>query len=497
MDQEKLEKHQGITAAERHLAHLCERTFLSLWSYPNVVRDVFVPGTKIGKEVCDLLVIFDDRVLIFSDKDCAVPRTGNLRLDWSRWFRKAVLENAKQAYGAERWLRQFPNRIFLDKACSKPLPVMPQITDRTRFHLIVVAHKIAERCRDELGGSGSLMIRSDLKGAAAHTEPFTVGDIDPTRSFVHVLDDTTLDVLMKELDTIADFVAYLDKKEEFIRSGLNIFAAGEEELLAWYLVHVNEKEEHCFKLPEGHVAGLLFEEGGYERYLRNPQSMAKVKANRISYAWDALINKFNLHAMRGTQYFPAPGGISTTERVVRWMAREPRIRRRMLARSLLECVHKTREHMRRTVVLLPSHDADPYFVFVVLPWDYERSERENREIRLSYLRAACMVVRLNYPDALDVVGIATESGSEHPRRSEDAAYGDFREWTTEMEDHARHYQQLFNKPVSRRVIQRTEPEYPDLDSVSRLRRVGRNEPCPCGSGKKYKKCHGGNSRAAS
>jgi len=21
--------------------------------------------------------------------------------------------------------------------------------------------------------------------------------------------------------------------------------------------------------------------------------------------------------------------------------------------------------------------------------------------------------------------------------------------------------------------------------------VGRNDPCPCGSGKKYKKCHGG------
>jgi len=23
-------------------------------------------------------------------------------------------------------------------------------------------------------------------------------------------------------------------------------------------------------------------------------------------------------------------------------------------------------------------------------------------------------------------------------------------------------------------------------------KVGRNEPCPCGSGKKFKKCHGGN-----
>lgn len=27
-------------------------------------------------------------------------------------------------------------------------------------------------------------------------------------------------------------------------------------------------------------------------------------------------------------------------------------------------------------------------------------------------------------------------------------------------------------------------------------KVGRNEPCPCGSGKKYKKCHGGNSGTA-
>ena len=23
------------------------------------------------------------------------------------------------------------------------------------------------------------------------------------------------------------------------------------------------------------------------------------------------------------------------------------------------------------------------------------------------------------------------------------------------------------------------------------KKVGRNEPCPCGSGKKYKQCHGG------
>jgi len=30
-------------------------------------------------------------------------------------------------------------------------------------------------------------------------------------------------------------------------------------------------------------------------------------------------------------------------------------------------------------------------------------------------------------------------------------------------------------------------------TVSAGQKVGRNEPCPCGSGKKYKKCHGANS----
>ena len=28
--------------------------------------------------------------------------------------------------------------------------------------------------------------------------------------------------------------------------------------------------------------------------------------------------------------------------------------------------------------------------------------------------------------------------------------------------------------------------------VNKVPKVGRNDPCPCGSGKKYKKCHGAN-----
>ena len=31
---------------------------------------------------------------------------------------------------------------------------------------------------------------------------------------------------------------------------------------------------------------------------------------------------------------------------------------------------------------------------------------------------------------------------------------------------------------------------PDAPFVREDKKVGRNEPCPCGSGKKYKQCHG-------
>jgi preprotein translocase subunit SecA len=34
------------------------------------------------------------------------------------------------------------------------------------------------------------------------------------------------------------------------------------------------------------------------------------------------------------------------------------------------------------------------------------------------------------------------------------------------------------------------PELPGSTFVRSERKVGRNEPCPCGSGKKYKHCHG-------
>src|SRR4051812_34436003 len=97
-------RSDGVTTAERYLKRLCDRSFLSLWSYPGLYRDQGGGGGKgDGKELCDLLVVFENYIIIFSDKDCAFPDSGDLERDWCRWYRRAVEHSAKQVWGAERW----------------------------------------------------------------------------------------------------------------------------------------------------------------------------------------------------------------------------------------------------------------------------------------------------------------------------------------------------------------------------------------------------------
>src|SRR5258706_412401 len=222
-----LVRRDGITPAEQYLKLMCDSTFLSLWSYSGLYRD------QGDKEIADLIVVFENDIIIFSDKDCAYPTTADPQVNWTRWFRPAIEKGAKQAWGAQRWIAQFPNRLFLDPKCTQQFPL--DLPTQPRFHTILVTHGISDACKTHFnGGSGSLILRSDLKGFAAHTIPFTIGDLDPERTFVHIFDDTTLDIIMKTLDTIADFTQYLRDKEALLRAH-HIMAAGEEELLAAYL----------------------------------------------------------------------------------------------------------------------------------------------------------------------------------------------------------------------------------------------------------------------
>src|SRR4051794_38758342 len=114
---------EGNTPSERYLTHLGRRSFLSLWSYSNLFTDEGRHhGKGDGKELADLLVVFDTHVLIFSDKHCEFPTHPDLKISWARWYKRAIEKSARQAVGARSWLLRFPNRIYLDKSCQKPFP---------------------------------------------------------------------------------------------------------------------------------------------------------------------------------------------------------------------------------------------------------------------------------------------------------------------------------------------------------------------------------------
>lgn len=483
-------KGEGVTHAEQYLGRLCQRTFLSLWSYQCLYRDQGKPiGRGHGKEICDLLVVFDEHIIVFSDKHCAIQDSGDAERDWQRWFKKAIQKSAEQAWGAERWIRQNPNRVFLDRECTKQLPIPLPEPGTAKFHLVVVAHGISGRImRFFPGGSGSLLINTRLMGFEQHVQPFRVGDLDPQKGFVHVLDDVSLNILMRERDTISDFVAYLSKREKLLRGPMLIHAPGEEELLPFYLRNLNECNEHdfVFPLPRGEsFTDIAVPEGCWDSLQNEPKRIEQQRQNQISYSWDALIEKFAFYALRGEQHYASAGGLNDCERVLRFMAREPRWKRRYLARTILEMVDKVSPNQRMLRVLTPMAPGDPYWVFLLLPVVHAKSYEEYREVRRSFLEACCGVVKVKHPDAKDIVGIATESGRDFEGRSEDAIYLDARVWTAEMDEFAREDQRQLEILTREREFRGRAKEYPDL--VPKMKNP-RNKPCPCGSGRKYKHC---------
>lgn len=485
----------GINESERYLQRLCERSFLRLWSYPGIHRD---QGG--GKEVADLIVVFGDDVIIFSDKSCAFGNTGNLATDWGRWYRKSVRDSANQARAAEKWILKYPERLYLDIACTKPFPLQLPPAGRARIHRVVVAHGVADACRAAFkGGSGSLMLMPII--GDTDKEPFTVGDLDPSRGFVHILDDTTLEILLTTLDTVGDFVAYLREKESWVRGGHLLSAAGEEELLALYLMG-GDKNGHALPREKSGAISVV-PEGEWLGFLAGPHRRAQVEANRISYAWDGLIGEFERHFIAGTSEFRTHADVKELEPMLRYLASENRTRRRGLATELVNIIHKpfapnSLYHLRVAATEDPNQ---PAYVFLSLARSTEHSDVDYRELRRRMMEGYVLVTRLKMPQYKNIIGIATEPHVEGANRSEDLYLLREEDWSPHLEEEARKFSELGMLRETTRHDWRVV-EYPveDLTAARGARAVpatrtdgtpySRNRPCPCGTGHKYKKCCG-------
>jgi hypothetical protein len=466
---------------------MADRTFLNLWSYPNIFIDKRTGQKGDGKELCDLLVVCGDHILIFSDKTIAWPGGDDIGLAWRRWFKRSIQKSVNQIRGAQRWLNEFPDRLFLDRKCTQRLPLCLPPINRRRVHAIVVALGAGDACREFFNeGIGSLMVSPDIKGddhiKEEGVQPFSIGDIDPSSSFVHVFDDATLNIVMTEMNTITDFTEYLTKKESLIRSGHLIGASGEEDLIAYYMTHMNAAQEHDFTKPDGlpwmDNEAFVIGEDHYSSLLNNPQYLAKKQADNDSFIWDRLIEAFTDNMLAGTTIVPDNGKFDLTqhEEGVRHMALVPRHLRRLMGHGIIDAMQLGASEDRMTRAFLPgltetNRSTGFFFMTLALPkFELGGGYEQYRQARRNMLETYALTFLRKYPNLKRIVGIATEPPVKSVRSvgsSEDLILAEApEEWSDEFIRKLEERQKLFDVVREGRFkeyrIQGNE--FPDVDS---------------------------------
>lgn len=392
--------------AEEFVFHVCQETFLSLWSHANPLR-------KDGKELCDILIVCEPDVVIFSVKKIKLTESGDVETDWKRWNRRAIDESSKQVYGAERWLK---NATHVIKSDGNPGLKLPTEYER-RYHRVVVA----------LGSKDKV--------------PMIYGDLG--KGFIHVLDEISLNIILHELDTISDFINYLSAKEQFYMAGKETpFLAGEENLLALYI--------HSGKKLPGTYAYVQIDHELWESFKKKPEYLRKKEEDKISYLWDNVIEDIARDVLKGNLEFSS--STDDGEKILRTMAREDRFSRRILGKSFAEFILLSSQNKVRSRML--RSPSGIVYVLLALPHMIERKYRR------AELGVRCFIARGLNLDCKTIVGIATEKSIPGVGHSFDLYYLYLPVWNEEHQKRMEEIQKesrFFAKPVS---TESHEDEYP-------------------------------------
>jgi hypothetical protein len=421
---------QAQTRSERYLSQLARGSFLTLWSYSNVYTDEGrTSGRGDGKELCDLLVVFGRHVILFSDKDCEYKRNAEPKVAWRRWYKRSIESSARQLAGAKSWIERFPHRLFLDRQCQHALPVTPPSDGELKIHLVAVARgaaaiavehwtSVAQELNSFAGlfdasdepSSGSLMLCSGVEKEQHYDQPFQIGWPLGRHQFVHVFDEASLDVVLGVLDTVPDFVRYLEQKEAFFSApGREIVAPGEEDLLAMYLESTKGEDRQPSFPQIDRAALVVLREGDWRKLVSDRSLRARTRANRISYQWDELIEFQTSHIVAGScRTLYEDGANGTSERLLRKMAEEPRLTRRTLGAAVHHArnINKSGRRFSRTV--LPTGNRARAYVIMSLPKPDDMAYEKYLKHRRYELSMLCEGCAAKFGRVDEVLGIAME-----------------------------------------------------------------------------------------
>ncbi len=478
-------KSKGLTPTESLLAALCEKTFLKFWTYPNPHKDDH-------DELCDLIAIFDNHVFLFFDRESRRfdKPAKSFKIAWDRWKRSVVSNQIAAAKRAEKYIKT-GRPIFLDSKAEVPLPIaLPQ---KPKIHKIIVAHGAKEACaaysNENVYGSLALAY-SDAKSPSDW--PFFI-DLSATDK-VHMLDSHNLEILFNEFDTAWDLSNYFDAKEAAIDKYDILTYCGEEDLIAHYILNFDEKKKaHFIGTNDNNTNGLVIGEGEWESFIQKPLYTHRNEANMVSYLWDEIIQRTSQNALDGTD---GTRNVRKGKSAIQEMAKEPRFIRRALCEAMFKAIESFPDpgsyELVRNLSFVPSFYKDTAYVFLQLhvtnPGDFESEYQPRRQ---KILEIACGAVKNKFSNLKKIIGIAIAAPKYNENLGEGLLLLECKEWPEEQHSYYEEMNKDWGFFESNKQSWREKhiSEFPETpNSTQQNRKIGRNEPCHCGSGKKYKKC---------
>lgn len=339
----------AVTASEVFLHDLARRTFLKLWSAPNAYR---APG----KEISDLVIVFGDDIVIFSDKACEFTIEPDAQTGWDRWRREAIDGSVRQLAGALRRLSADGAAIFLDAKGQAALPFPLPPRQRRRFHLVAIARPSHDPAAVPPGWS-PLVCVSGSTGRPFEVEPLTVGGLP-----VHVFDGATIDLLLQQLDTAPDFIAYLEGRARgFASAGPYRFK--DEDLLAASIENWASGSGLSPEVPSFNsvVAGAWTQYEGSDRAIRSGL------LNKRSRTIDNLIEHFHGTFERGEYLLGNQPEMLAHEQALRLLAAESRFARRMIVEPLYDSLEEVDQTVPWSSAVASPRDPQLRYQWLIYP----------------------------------------------------------------------------------------------------------------------------------
>lgn len=297
-----------VTKSEKNITDITRNSFLNYWTIPN-------PFKKQNEELCDVLIVFQNNIILISDKERDSKEKSfskeieDIKKKW-RNFGKPLRHSKNQLFEAKEWIINNPEEIYFDNMCRNKIPVKIIINQNTKFHMITTVSNWSDIAIHFLNNDGSLKINTSERFLNCKERyEFTLQNLFKEDIFLHMFDEINLNLIFKELDTIPDFLDYLNERENFFKEckdkNITIQSNSESNLLGQYLLGLQDKNRNrilFFDKDYINDSLYIFEDNIYEKSKQTQQEIKFDEVKNISYLIDAIITNMSAIGSRGLKF---------------------------------------------------------------------------------------------------------------------------------------------------------------------------------------------------